>query len=77
MAKLNRDELIRLVQHIMTTSGCVVDLDALLNKFESNVNYPNASELIFNPPSGKRLTATEIVEIAIGESRESSTDKKN
>ena len=52
MAKLNRDELIRLVQHIMTTSGCVVDLDALLNEFESNVKLPQASELIFNPPDG-------------------------
>jgi ribosomal protein S7 len=65
MAKLNRDELIRLVQHIMTTSGCVVDLDALLNQFESNVNYPNASELIFNPPSGKKLTAEQIVDLAL------------
>lgn len=75
MAKLNRDELIRLVQHIMTTSGCVVDLDALLNEFESNVDYPNASELIFNPPSGKKMTATEIVDLAFSSSNESSPNK--
>ncbi len=65
MSKLNREELVRLVQHIMTVSGCVVDLDALLNQFESNVAYPNASELIFNPPSGKRMTAEEIVDLAL------------
>ena len=66
MAKLDREQLVRLVQHIMTSSGCVTDLDALLNQFESNVGYPNASELIFNPPSGKRLTAEEIVDQALG-----------
>ena len=66
MAKLNREELIRLVKHIMSASGCVIDLDALLNQFDTNVSYPNASELIFNPPSGKQMTAEEIVDIAIG-----------
>ncbi len=66
MARLNHDELVRLVQHIMTTSGCVVDLDALLNEFESNVSYPNAAELIFNPPSGKRMSAEEVVNLAMG-----------
>ena len=65
MSKLNRPELIRLVQHIMTTSGCVVDVDGLLNQLESNVPHPNVSELIFNPPSGKRLTAEEIVDEAL------------
>ena len=65
MAKLNRAELIRLVQHIMTTSGCVVDLDALLNQLESNVPHPNVSGLIFNPPNGKAMTAEEIVDEAL------------
>lgn len=65
MAKLNREELIRLVQHIMTTSGCVVDVDALLSKLESNVPHPNVSELIFNPPSGKAMTAEQIVDEAL------------
>jgi hypothetical protein len=78
MAKLNRDELIRLVQHIMTTSGCVVDLDALLNEFESNVNLPQASELIFNPPDGKHLTAQQVVDLALGgDGNSSSVRKKN
>ena len=65
MAKLSREELIRLVEHIMSASGCIVDLDALLNQFEENVGHPNASELIFNPPSGKKMTAEEIVDAAM------------
>jgi len=66
MSKLTRDELIRLVQHIMTTSGCIVDVDALLGKLESNVPHPNVSELIFNPPSGKAMTPEQIVDEALG-----------
>ena len=62
---MTREELVRLVQHIMTTSGCVVDVDGLLNKLEANVPHPNVSELIFNPPSGKRMTAEEIVDEAL------------
>ena len=65
MAQLSRDELIRLVQHIMTTSGCVVDVDALLARLESNVPHPNVTELIFNPPGGKAMTAEEIVDEAL------------
>lgn len=60
-----RDDLIRLVDHIMTTSGCVVDVDALLGKLEASVPHPNVSELIFNPPSGKRMTAEQIVDEAM------------
>ena len=37
MTKLDREELIRLVDHIMTTSGCIVDVDALLSRLEQNV----------------------------------------
>jgi len=63
--KLDRAALIRLVQHIMTTSGCVVDVDGLISTLESNVPHPDPSSLIFNPPSGKAMTATEIVDIAL------------
>ena len=62
---MTREELIQLVQHIMTTSGCVVDVDGLLHKLEANVPHPNVSQLIFNPPSGKRMTAEEIVDEAL------------
>ena len=63
--KLDRDALIRLVQHIMTTSGCVVDVDGLISTLEANVSHPDPSSLIFNPPSGKAMTAAEIVDIAL------------
>jgi hypothetical protein len=63
-AQMNNEELVQLVEHIMSASGCVMDLDALLNRFEEQVDYPNASELIFNPPDGKSLSAAEVVKIA-------------
>lgn len=63
--KLDRPALIRLVQHIMTTSGCVVDVDGLISTLESNVPHPDPSRLIFHPPSGKALTAAEIVDAAL------------
>ena len=65
MPRLNREQLIQLVEHIMNASGCVTDLDALLSQFEANVDYPNAGALIFNPPGGKFMTATEIVDVAL------------
>jgi len=71
MKQLDRDQLIQLVQQIMTASGCVTDLDALLNQFEANVKRPRASELIFNPPSGKKMTAAEIVDLAMSDSAKS------
>jgi len=49
----------------MTTSGCIVDVDALLSRLEQNVPHPNVSELIFNPPSGKAMTAEQIVDLAL------------
>ena len=64
MAKLTREELIRLVQHIMTTSGCVVDVDALLGTLEDNLPHSNVSQLIFDPPNGKAMSAEQIVDEA-------------
>ena len=63
--KLDRDALIQLVQNIMTTSGCMVDMDALICKLEANVPHPDPSSLIFNPSSGKAMTAAEIVDHAL------------
>ena len=65
MSKLDRKQLIELVHQIMVVSACVTDLDALLNRFEANVEYPGAGKLIFDPPGGKRLTAEEIVDLAL------------
>jgi len=63
--KLDRDALISLVHNIMTTSGCVVDVDGLISTLEANTPHPDPSSLIFNPPSGKAMSATEIVDIAL------------
>lgn len=65
--KLNRDDLIRLVDRIMNSSGCIVDVDGLLNQFEANVTMRNAGELIFNPPEGRKLSAVEIVDRALSQ----------
>lgn len=66
-SKPSRQELIKLVHHIMTSSGCMIDVDSLIEKFEQSVPYPNAGELIFSPPSGKRMTAEEIVDLALND----------
>ena len=68
--KLDRDQLISLVQTIMTTSGCMVDMDALICKLEANVPHPDPSSLIFNPSSGKAMTAAEIVDLALSSKRQ-------
>ena len=63
--KLDRDALVRLVNQIMTSSGCMMDVDGLIATFEKNVPYADAGELIFHPPSGKAMTAEEIVDLAL------------
>ena len=45
--KLDRDALVSLVNQIMTSSGCMMDVDGLIATFEKNVPYANAGELIF------------------------------
>ncbi len=62
---LDRAALIRLVHQIMTSSGCMVDVDGMIATFERSVPYPDAGELIFHPPSGKAMTAEEIVDLAL------------
>jgi hypothetical protein len=66
MTKLNREQLIELVKEIKRTSGCVVDLDGMINRLESSCEIPGVAELIFCPPDGKDLSAEEIVDIATG-----------
>lgn len=65
MSKPTKEDLIRLVSRIQNESGCIVDLDALINKFEQSVPNPTASQWIFDPPDGKRKTPAEVVEIAL------------
>ncbi len=60
-----REKLVRLVNRIQTESGCIVDVDALIDQFEQAVPNPAASQYLFDPPDGKPRTPDEIVAIAM------------
>lgn len=62
---MTEQQLIQLVKQIRTASGCRVDLDGLLGQFEKHVKNASASELIFHSPSGRLLTAEQVVEKAM------------
>lgn len=62
---MTEDQLIQLVKTIRGSSGCMVDLDGLLEKFEASVKDPSAAQLIFEPGAeGRLLEAEEVVEKA-------------
>jgi hypothetical protein len=64
VGKLNRDELIALVQKIMAHAGSEAQVDAWIREFKQNVPHPAASDLIFwnfKEP----LTAEAIVDEAL------------
>ena len=50
---MSEEDLIKLVKQIRISSGCMMDLDGLLGKFEANVQDPAASQLIFESPTGE------------------------
>jgi hypothetical protein len=58
---MTEEKLIQLVETIRTASGCMIDLDSLIGQFEKHVKNPSASELIFHSPSGRLLSAKEVV----------------
>lgn len=58
---MSEEDLIKLVKQIRISSGCMMDLDGLLGKFEANVKDPTASQLIFESPTGRMLSAEEVV----------------
>jgi hypothetical protein len=60
-----RDRLIQMVRKIQNASACVVDFDAMLSQLEEKIQDREVSQLIFDPPSGKALTAEEIVDLAL------------
>ena len=62
--KPSKDDLIRLVDRIQNESGCIVDLDSLITRFEQSVPNPEISAWIFDPPDGKRKSPEEIVNLA-------------
>ena len=63
--KKTKDELVAMVDTVMKTSACVTDFDALMSPLEKQFPGVDIGRLIFDPPSGKRMTATEIVELAL------------
>lgn len=63
--KKTKAELIEMVDAVMKSSACMVDFDALLSPLEKQFPGVDIGKLIFDPPSGKRLQAAEIVEEAL------------
>jgi hypothetical protein len=64
MTRLNRDELIALVQKILDAAGSDDEMAAWLTEFERNVPHPAASDLIYWNPR-QPLTAESIVDEAL------------
>ena len=65
MTEKNREALIGMVREIQLTSACVTDFDALMTRLEEKLGDPEIGRLIFDPPSGKKLSAEEIVDMAL------------
>ena len=66
--KLDKDQLIRLVEKIMRSEGTLEELEAWLRIVEENVPDPQVSDLIYWPEQnglGETPTAEHIVERAL------------
>ncbi len=61
---MTEEQLVSLVRMIRQSSGCIVDLDALISRFENNVIRPQCSEYIFNSDTGPLLSPEEVVQKA-------------
>ena len=75
--KKTKAELVAMVDAVMKSSACMVDFDALIIPLEKQFPGVDIGKLIFDPPSGKRLQATEIVDEALrieGDSTHQSTE---
>jgi len=62
---MNEEQLVKLVQKIRGSSGCIIDLDSLISRFEANVKHPEHSRLIFESDTGRVLPAEEVVTRAV------------
>lgn len=58
---MTEEQLIQMVKTIRQSSGCMMDLDGLLSKFEAAVENPSVSEFIFVPCAGQLLAPEEVV----------------
>ena len=63
--KKTKAELIAMVDAVMKSSACMVDFDALISPLEKQFPGVDIGKLIFDPPSGKRMQAAEIVDEAL------------
>ncbi len=61
--KLNKEELIKVVEKILNAEDSEEELDNLIDILEKNVPHPNVSDLIFW--NDEELSAAEIVEEAL------------
>lgn len=61
---MNRDELIKLVNEIKTSSGTEQEVDELLEQFMNNVPDPTASDYIF-AKEYEHFTTEQIVDKAL------------
>lgn len=60
-----KDELVAMVDAVMKSSACTMDFESLIGPLEKQFPGVDIGQIIFNPTSGKRLTAEEVVEIAL------------
>ena len=79
--KKTKAQLIAMVDSVMKSSACMVDFDALMVPIEKQFPGVDIGGLNFDPPSGKRMKAEEIVDEALrissnstGESMEPCSD---
>ena len=63
--KKTKDQLIAMVDSVVKSSACMVDFDALMRPLEKQFPGVDIGRLIFDPPSGKRMKAEEIVDEAL------------
>ena len=60
-----RQQLVQMVDQVMNASACMVDFDSMLQRLEKQFPGVDIGQMIFDPPSGKRLTAEQVVDQAL------------
>ena len=61
----SKSELIQMVDAVMKSSACTMDFEALMRPLEKQLPGVDIGRLIFDPPSGKKMTAAEVVDLAL------------
>jgi hypothetical protein len=63
--KKTKNELVAMVDAVMKSSACTMDFESLIGPLEKQFSGVDIGQIIFNPSSGKRLSAEEVVDIAL------------